>query len=307
MEPSDSMHKHDSSRKLLGMSLIASAAFCWGASATVGKIIFNGYFAHATPISPLVLSQTRTTFSFLILAPLLLLTGQGQHFHTDRRSFIAALLVGVLGVAGANFFYYDAIQRTSITLAIVIQYLAPVWVLLYMLARRQQQATLRRISGVLLAVSGIALAIGLGSGPLHLNPLGTATAFLAGISFALYNIGGSVLSNRMSSATLLLYAMLGSAIFWAVVHPLWTLARTPYSRGEWIFLVAFAVGSMLIPYLLYFTGLRYLDATSAIVTSCLEPVFAILLATTFVHETIRPLQALGIVMVLAATILIQTA
>jgi drug/metabolite transporter, DME family len=62
---------------------------------------------------------------------------------------------------------------------------------------------------------------------------------------------------------------------------------------------------MLIPYLLYFMGLRHLDATSAIVTSCLEPVFAILLAATFVGESLHFLQVVGIGLVLCATVLIQ--
>ena len=62
---------------------------------------------------------------------------------------------------------------------------------------------------------------------------------------------------------------------------------------------------MLLPFACYFTGLKYLDPTRAVVTSCLEPVFAILLAVTFVHEIVRPLQIVGIITVLAATVMIQ--
>jgi len=51
--------------------------------------------------------------------------------------------------------------------------------------------------------------------------------------------------------------------------------------------------------------LKYLDPTRAVVTSCLEPEFAILLAVAFVHEMVRSLQVAGIVAVLAATVLIQ--
>jgi drug/metabolite transporter (DMT)-like permease len=62
---------------------------------------------------------------------------------------------------------------------------------------------------------------------------------------------------------------------------------------------------MVLPYMLYLTGLKYLDPTRAVITSCLEPVFAILFAVLFVGESLRPLQAAGIVAVLIATVMVQ--
>jgi drug/metabolite transporter (DMT)-like permease len=61
----------------------------------------------------------------------------------------------------------------------------------------------------------------------------------------------------------------------------------------------------LLPFSLYFAGLQHLDATSAIVGSCLEPVFSIVIAAIVLGESVRPLQALGVIIVLAAIILVQ--
>ena len=295
------------SRRATGILLIALAALCWGASATIGKLVFGGLLRGSfVPITPLVLAQTRTTIAFLLLAPALLVSGRTVLFRAKSRYVVGALLVGALGVSGSNFFYYYAIQKTSVGTAIVLQYLAPVWVLLYMVARGKQRATLSRVLGVALAVVGIALSIGVGgSAPIGGNPLGMLAAVCAGLAFALYNVGGGELTARISSLTVMLYAMLGSALLWAVVHPWWVLLRTPYTRQQWYFLVAFSIGSMLLPYLLYFKGLSYLDATTAIVTSCLEPVFAILLAVSFAAEHVTALQVAGIGLVIAATVLIQ--
>ncbi len=63
---------------------------------------------------------------------------------------------------------------------------------------------------------------------------------------------------------------------------------------------------MLIPFSFYYAGLRHLDPTRAIVTSCLEPVFTILIAATFLAERLGWLQVLGIVLVLAATVVVQS-
>ena len=62
---------------------------------------------------------------------------------------------------------------------------------------------------------------------------------------------------------------------------------------------------MLLPFSFYIAGLQYLDATRAIVTSCLEPVFSILIAAITLGELVRPVQVVGIVVVLTATVLVQ--
>jgi drug/metabolite transporter (DMT)-like permease len=56
---------------------------------------------------------------------------------------------------------------------------------------------------------------------------------------------------------------------------------------------------------LYFAGLQRLEPTRAIVVSCLEPVFSIVIAAVALGEIMRPLQVAGIVFVLAAIIVVQ--
>ncbi len=143
-----------------GYLFIAAATFFWGFSATMGRAVFTGkLFAGCEdlrPIDPLILAQSRTTIALLILLPILLLKGRSS-LRVKRGHLMQFFLLGILGLAASNFFYYFAIQKTSVATAIVLQYVAPVWVLLYMLARRLQRPTMRRISGVVLAVLGCGL------------------------------------------------------------------------------------------------------------------------------------------------------
>ena len=87
--------------------------------------------------------------------------------------------------------------------------------------------------------------------------------------------------------------------------PPWKVLAAGYSGFEWGYLALFAVVSVLLPFSLYFAGLRYLEPTRAIVASCLEPVFSIIIAAFVLSETVRPLQSVGIVIVLAAIVLVQ--
>jgi len=269
------------------------------------------------PIDPLILSQTRTTFAFLVLMPILLARRGTQGVRMDRRELLQCMLLGCAGIAGSNYFYYLALQKTTVATAIILQYLAPAFVLIYMLARRLQPASLQRLSGVTLAIVGSVLAIGavrwsttfpfvaVKTDDLRFNTVGVLAGLVAAFSFAFANIFARNLVEKNDRWRVFAYAMMGSAVGWILVNPPWKIVAAHYTGTQWLFLVAFAIASMLIPYSFYFTGLQYLDATRAIVTSCLEPVFAILLAALALGELLGPVQIVGIIVTLTATVLIQ--
>ena len=257
------------------------------------------------PIEPLILAQSRTTISFLALLPVLLIT-QGRRLALPKRDLLQAVVLGVLGVAASNYLYYFAIQKTNVAIAIIIQYTAPAWVLLYMVARGRQRATLQRFLAVTLAVVGCVLVIGvIGASRFELNGVGLIAAVLASFSFAFYNVGGHDILARYDRWKVLLYTLGSAAAFWMAVNPPWKIAAAHYSAGQWLFLAVFAITSVLLPFSLYFGGLQHLEPTNAIVASCLEPVFSILIAAVALGETMRPVQTVGILVVLAAIILVQ--
>ena len=293
-----------------GYVSIAAAAFCWGGAASLARAVFTGRLfsiSHALrPIGPVVLTQTRISFSFLILLPVVLLAGGRSALELPKKQVWRCFILGILGMSMANFFYYLSVAETSVATAIILFYTAPVWVLLYLLAKGKQRATARRISAVVAAVLGCALAIGIG-GPEHLrvNGLGLSAGLLGAGAFAFYNVYGHGVLSQLERWRVLVWAFFGATLFWMLVSPPWVLAAAHYSAMQWGFMILFAVISILLPFSFYFIGLQYLDATRAVVTSCLQPVFAILFAAAFIAESLHWLQLMGIVVVLAASIAIQ--
>jgi drug/metabolite transporter (DMT)-like permease len=214
-------------------------------------------------------------------------------------------LVGTMGVACSNFFYYYAVQKSTVSLAITVQYTAPLWVLIYMVARGREQATLQRSAAALVAMIGTALAIGVFQAGVKFSFIAVSSALLASFGYAFYNVAGQGLVMRNHQFTVMFYLLLGAAIMWTVVNPPWKLVAQNFSGRQWGFLFAFACLSMALPYMLYLSGLKYLDPTRAVITSCLEPVFAIVFAVLFIGESLRIMQIAGIVAVLVATVMVQ--
>ena len=295
---------------LRGYLYIGSAAFLWGVSATLGRAAFTGHLlpggASLGAIDPLILSQSRATLSLAVLLPVLLARRGVAALRVPGRDLIKFLILGVFGIAASNYLYYLAIQRTNVATAIILQYTAPVWVLLYTVARGAQRPSLRRTAAVGLAVVGCALAVGLvGSGGFRMDTIGVTAALLAAFSFAFYNIGGHQVLACYDRWKVLLWVLVATATFWIFVNPPWKIIAAHYGRQQWGFMLVFSLVSVLGPFSCYFAGLQYLEPTRAIVASCLEPVFSIVLTAVFLGELVRPMQTVGIVLVLVAIVLIQ--
>jgi drug/metabolite transporter, DME family len=301
-----------------GYLYIAAATFFWGVSATLGRAAFTGRLPGLRAVStidPLILSQGRATFSFLVLLPVLRLLRGRQGLRLPARDLGQLFLIGILGVAASNYFYYLAIQRTNVATAIIVQYTAPIWVLLYTIARSLQKPTLQRVAAVGLAVTGIALVIGVlgggrfggvfGSSGLRLDTIGVFAALLAAFSFAFYNLAGHNILVRRDRWIVLLYTTGSASLFWLLLNPPWKLMAAQYSAAQWLFLLLFSLLSVLAPFAFYFSGLQHLEPTRAIIVSCLEPVFSIVIAALVLGEVMRPLQIIGIVFVLAAITVAQ--
>lgn len=294
---------------LRGFFYIGTAAFFWGLSASLGRAAFTGRLlpgAGIRSVDPLILSQCRTSFSFLAVGFALLARYGLKRLQIPRRDLMKLLLLGLGGVAASNYFYYLAIQRTNVATAIIVQYTAPVWVLLYMVLRGKERLAPAKLGSVLLAITGIALVIGLiGHGGLQLDVIGIGAALAAAFSFTYYNIGGHDVLARYDRWTVLLYTTLSASVFWILVNPPNKIAAQQYSAATWIFLALFSFVSVLLPFTFYFAGLERLVPTKAIIASCLEPVFSILIAAIALKEVVGPLQGAGIVMVLCAIVLAQ--
>ena len=177
-----------------------------------------------------------------------------------------------------------------------------------MAAAGLQKLTLRSLVAVGLAILGIVLVTGLfRAGGLRLDAMGVFAALLAAFSFAFYNVGGHSLLARYDHWIVLLYTTFSASAFWMLVHPPWRVLAQHYSVRSWAFLGLFSLVSVLAPFSFYIAGLRNLGPTRAVIVSCLEPVFSVVMAAVALGETVGPLQALGIGLVLAAILVVHVA
>jgi drug/metabolite transporter (DMT)-like permease len=282
-----------------GYLMVALAATCWGLSATAAKMMLR------EQVSTLLIVQTRATFSAIILAGILLLM-RPSLLRIGWKEALRCALLGVVGIAGANFTYYDAIHETSVAVAIVLQYTAPLLVMAYAAISGEEALTPIKIGAAALAIVGCLFAVGgWQSAAESLTARGLISAAGSSVCFGFMAVYARHLLARNSAWTVIAYALLAASIFWLAVHPPAAILAEHPGTGVWGVLVVFAVVSVLVPYALFFGGLRHIVSSRAIIVSTLEPIVAIVSAALIAGETLTWLQRTGAAVVVASVGLVQ--
>jgi len=283
--------------EIRGYVAVTVAAILWGVGGTVAKLIFN------QAISPFLLVKLRLALSFFVLAA-------GLFFYRPALLKIAKrdigyfAILGICGMSAVNFFYYYTIMLTNVATAVFLQYLAPVFMAAYAVFWQKEFLGWFRGGAVILATLG-GLLILLGSEDVaSIGVVGMASGLVSAVFMAFNTVFGQRGVRKYHPVTALLYSIGFGALFWWIIPPYGWAAGiiTTAHIGLLVYVVIF---STIIPFLLYFIGMRYLPPANVGITACMEPVWASLVAYWVLGETMSFLQVTGGALVVVAVILLQ--
>ena len=119
-------------KEVRGIIMIIGAAVLWGVSATGAKALLN------RSLDPVLVVQSRVTFSVLLLL-LYFLIFRPSVLRVRWTELWKFALLGCIGVAGTNFTYYFTIRESTVATAILIQYTAPLFVMLYAVWSKEER------------------------------------------------------------------------------------------------------------------------------------------------------------------------
>jgi drug/metabolite transporter (DMT)-like permease len=282
-----------------GYVFVALAAVLWALSGTSSKFLFN------RGISPYQLIQLRTTLSFAGLL-LWLLFRNPSLLKISPGNLLYFSLLGTTGIGAAQFFYLFAISKINVAVAILLHYTGPVFVALYsvfVLRRKLSRKSISAMAGTLL---GCYLVVGAyNTDLLSLNRIGIIGGLLAAMAFATYSLLSEVGMRKYTPWTVLLYGLLFAAVLWNILHPPLEALGRAYSPVEWWWIFFIAIFGTVLPFGLYFEGVRRIRPTHASITATLEPITAGVSAAVFLGEMLGRLQIIGGVLVIASIVWLQ--
>lgn len=286
----------------LALALLSAATF--GTSGAFASSLI------ATGWSPAAAVIVRVTVAALVLTVPAVLQLRGR-WPLLRRAAGRVAAFGLVAVAGCQLFYFNAIQRMPVGIALLLEYLAPVLVVGWLWLRHGQRPRRLTVAGAAAALAGLALVLnpGAAAGSARIDPVGVMWGLLAAVGLACYFLLPAPASEEplppivMAWAGMCVGAVALGALGWIGLLPVTATAGDVAFLGHRVSWIVPMLGlSLLAAAVSYVAGIgatRRLGAKLASFIGMAEVLFAILFAWLLLGQLPSPLQFLGGAFILA--------
>ncbi|MBR5135179.1 MAG: EamA family transporter [Clostridia bacterium] len=286
-------------KNALSFIYIFDAAVLWGCIALFYRSLSSLGFSPIQVVLLRVGCSTILMFLYIIMKDASLLRIRLK----DCWLFIGT---GVVSLAFFNICYFQAIRLLSPSVAAVLLYTAPVFVMVLSVLLFKEQVTLRKCFSLVVTLFGCLCVTGaFGSGTF--TAIGILFGIGSGIGYALYSIFGVVALKRYATETITFYTFLFATISVLPICHIPSLFETITAHPTETLKGSFMIGmfASLLPYVLYTSGLKSISPSTASVVATLEPVVASVIGFVWLNDTMSLTKTVGIILILGAILLLN--
>jgi drug/metabolite transporter (DMT)-like permease len=291
-----------------GTVLVVFASLSFGASGPLAKPVMDA------GMTPQEVASIRIGLAALVLLAVVAVWRPALlRVHRSDWRLLAAY--GLIGVAGVQLLYFAGLTRIPIGVAMLLEFTSPILVALWVRFVRRTILPARMWAGTVLAMVGLTMVVQVWQG-LRLDALGLLAGIGAALCAAAYFLIGEHGASTLEPLGLVTWGMVVGAVAIFVLAPPWSLPfdllGAPATIGgqqvpAWVLLVACAVVSTALAYLLSISALRDLPANVASVLALIEPVVATGLAWLLLGQALTAVQLAGAAVLLTGATVVQLA
>jgi drug/metabolite transporter (DMT)-like permease len=284
--------------------LLTLAAVMFASNGIASKLLLNDY------ISAWRLAQVRSISTFIILAAYIAWRAP-KTLRITKREVPRLAALGAIGIAAVNGAYFLAISRMHVSIALLIEFTAPVWIVLYLRYVRKKHVPNEMWAALFLALLGLAFVAQVWQG-LTLDGIGVLAALGAAFALAFFFLAGEGITAHRDIQSVTMWGFGFAALTWSLLMPIWTFpfdvftvsiplegALDGYSAPGWALILYVVLIGTVVPYLFTLNGLRNLSASTTSAFGMLEPIFAGAVAWFWFSESWTAIQLLGGVIVIS--------
>lgn len=219
-----------------------------------------------------------------------------------RQLAVACLALGAIGYSAQAGFFFTALEHIDASLSSLLLYTYPALVFCAAVAMRRERLEPWKAVVLVLASGGAALVL-LGGGAGGLEATGVLLALGAAVTYTGCILVAEGAVRRIDPFLLGALVSTGAAATFLLAG---TAGGSLELADGWIWIVAIALLSTVLPIVTFMLGMERVGASTASIVSTVEPVVTVALAVALLGETLGPLQLLGGVLVLAAVVALQS-
>lgn len=214
---------------------------------------------------------------------------------------------GIVSIVFFSYCYFTTIQIATLSIAAIMLYTAPCFVMLMSAILFKERIDARKIIALLMTFLGLVLVTGVIYDMESISVKAILCGLGSGIGYALYSIFGRyALERNYHTYTVSFYTFLFASIGTLPFIKINKIATILISNKEGIlYSFGLVIFVTVVPYLTYTIGLSYMESGVASVLATIEPVVATLIGVIIYKEEMDSFAALGVVLVLSAAVLVS--
>jgi drug/metabolite transporter (DMT)-like permease len=286
-----------------GIFLVMTGAVFWGIGGTVAKKLFEQY---AIDVDWLVTTR-------LLIAGALLLAV--QYFVKDRSQILGVwknkshairlIIFGLVGMLAVQYTYMASIKHGNAAVATLLQYLAPVMIIVFLILRKQTVLTRKDTITVLLALIGCFFLLTNGSiSQLSVPTLAVVWGVLSGIALAFYTLYAIPLLKQYDSLVIVGWAMIIGGFALSFIHQPWQIDIQSFTLETYLYLVFVIIFGTMIAFWFYIESLQSLLPKESSLLGSIEPLAAVLTTVFWLKEPFGVFQWFGTTCILLMILLL---
>ncbi|MCR5134896.1 MAG: DMT family transporter [Clostridiales bacterium] len=288
-----------------GYLCILAAGVLWGSI---------GFFVRELSLlgaGGMLASFMRIFSAWVILVPLLFFLGRHtgiNYFKISKKGLLQCLFLGICTQALFNAAYSNCINTVGVGAASVLLYTEPVFVCVFSRMLFKEQIGPRKGISLVINLLGCFLMVTGGDLSVLKGPLtGILCGIASGFLYSLITIVGKVTMEETHPFTLVFYNFLFGWIALAVMeNPVPAIAAVS-SPAFWLLGFGFGLIPTVGSYLFYMSGIsKGIELTRAPIIASVEPIVAALIGLLLFHESLGPVNTIGLAAVLFSIVLMNT-
>ncbi|MFC6171384.1 DMT family transporter [Loigolactobacillus jiayinensis] len=293
-------------KQLQGILLASIGAILWGVSGPIAQWLFT-----TRHMSLIWLIESKMLLSGLILLLVAALLPKERRrlfalWHSWR-SILALVVFTVCGMGAMQFVYYKAVAVGNAATATILQFLSPVFIVLYTMLRERTAPRRADLIAVIVALLGTFLLV-TGGQPTHLaiSPAAFFWGVATGMAAAAYVLLPIHLLAQYGAIAISGWAMTLGGILFNLIRPGWH--QIPQldplgNLGYWFIVIPGTV----IAYSLYLASLDYISATAVGLLDAFEPLAATILSVLYLNVHFGWVELIGTLLILSTVFILALA
>lgn len=295
--------KHlDRREALRGISLTLLGGVFWGLAGVFGQYLFE-----YKEMSAQWLVSVRLVLAGVLLLSTVVFKQKKATFRiwTNKKDAFRLVLFGLLGMAFCQLTYYMAVEQSNAGTATVLQYTAPVMIMVYLALRNRKMPTALEMAALVLALGGTFLLATHGNvTSLTISKSALMLGLASAVAMVLYNLLPGDLMEKYGTFSVIGWGMLIGGIFLCAIIKPW------YVEGIWDWQTVACMATVIVvgtvlSFGTYMEGVRLIGAGKASLFASVEPLTATIVTVLFMNVAFVKLDLIGFACIIGAVVVLS--